>query len=76
MNPLILFVNSSNNLSQESELMPILMTNLVIGLAIFGMLLFLSRFSSPNRKPQKTITKVKSSPVPEKKEEILSEALS
>ena len=76
MNPITLFVNSSNMASQESELIPLLMTNLVIGLSIFGMLLFLSRFSSPNRRPMKRITKMKSSPTPQRKEEILSESLS
>lgn len=55
MNNLLLFVNSAaQNGSSNNELMPLLMTKLAIGLAIFGMLIIISKMSNASMKKQQT----------------------
>jgi hypothetical protein len=51
MNSLLLFVNSATQNSHE--LLPLLMTKLAVGLAIFSMLFFINRTSyRPNKTPE------------------------
>lgn len=52
MNSLLLFVNSATQSSVNSELLPLLMSKLAVGLAIFGMLFLISKMSAAASKQQ------------------------
>ena len=52
MNSLLLFVNSATQSSVNNELLPLLMSKLAVGLAIFGMLFLISKMSAAASKQQ------------------------